>query len=87
MGVYQVTQELKEQILIRIKNDGITAAQAARDHGISVKSIYRWLQQEAEKTGNSGLELSRLRRENKDLLTLVGRLTMYLETEKKKRGS
>ncbi len=86
MGSYQVTQEVKDQVLARIKNDGITAAQAARDHGISVKSIYRWLKQQADGTGNTVLELARVKRENRDLLTLVGKLTMYLETEKKKRG-
>lgn len=36
MGTYHVIpKETKEQVLHRIKNDGITAAQAARDAGIS----------------------------------------------------
>jgi len=30
----RIAPEIKEQIINRIKNDGVTVAQAAKDHGI-----------------------------------------------------
>ena len=41
MGTCRVIpQEVKEQILNRIKNEGITVAQAAREAGISDNTVY-----------------------------------------------
>ena len=34
-----IPQEIKEQILGRIDNDGVTVAQASTDHGISTKRL------------------------------------------------
>lgn len=40
MGTFRVIpKEVKEQILNRIKNEGITAAQAAREAGISDNTV------------------------------------------------
>jgi transposase-like protein len=33
----KIAPELKEQIINRIKNDGVTVAQVAQDHGIGVR--------------------------------------------------
>ena len=76
-----IPQEIKEQILGRIDNDGVTVAQAATDHGISTKTIYGWL---ARRTGadlNWG-ELNRLKRENRDLKELIGQLSLMMENTK-----
>lgn len=35
-----IEKEVKEPILARIKNDGIPAAQVARKHGVSDKTVY-----------------------------------------------
>ena len=44
MGTFRVIPtEVKEQILNRIKNEGITVAQAARDAGIADNTVYGWL--------------------------------------------
>ena len=37
---HRAQKELKEQILKRIKEEGVTVAQAAEDHGIAVKTIH-----------------------------------------------
>ncbi len=56
---------------------------AAQEHGISTKSIYRWLG-----TGISSppsvLEVARLRRENTALKELIGELTLEMSVAKKK---
>ncbi|OGE26910.1 hypothetical protein A3C26_03925 [Candidatus Daviesbacteria bacterium RIFCSPHIGHO2_02_FULL_39_12] len=38
-----IAKEVKEQILKRIKEEGITVSQAAADTGISTKTIYNWM--------------------------------------------
>lgn len=76
-----IPQEIKEQILGRINNEGVAVTQAAQDHGISTKTIYNWL---ARKTGEgiSWSELSRLKRENRELKELIGQLTLAMEKTK-----
>jgi len=81
---YRVSHEVKQQILGRIKNDGISVATASEEHGVSEPSIYNWLTKGAE--GNpSMMEVLKLKKENKALLELVGEITLKLsETQKKK---
>lgn len=77
-----VPKEIKEQILNRIKNEGVTVSQAASDAGLSTKTIYNWLR--AGTLSNiSVLEVSRLRRENKLLLELIGKLTLDKEQDRR----
>ena len=79
-----INREIKAQVLARIKNDGITAAQVAREHGISSKTIYGWLAKEAG--GNPSIVLvNRLKRENEGLYRLLGQLTARLDSLKKGR--
>ena len=80
-----VARDVKEQILKRIKEDGIPVAQLAEEHGISIKSIYRWLGREAT-GGPSVLEVAKLRRENQALKELLGEITLELSSAKKKDG-
>jgi transposase-like protein len=84
MKKHKIAPELKEQILNRIKNDGVTVVEAARDHGISENTIYSWLSRGVE--GQPTLsEIVKLKRENAQLLQLVGEITLKLsETQKKK---
>jgi transposase-like protein len=84
MGTFRViSKEVKDQIIDRVKNQGISVSQAAQDAGISTKTIYNWLSQKA--VGQPGLiEVAKLKRENKGLYELVGKLTSELEIQKKR---
>jgi transposase-like protein len=83
MGTYRVAPEIKEQILKRIKNDGVSVAQAAKEHGIHETTIYNWLS--AKVSGNPTLrELQILKKENAFLKTLVGEMTVQLSRSQKK---
>jgi transposase-like protein len=83
MGTFKfIPKEIKEQILKRIKEEGLTVAQAAGDAGISTKTIYNWMRNKTVSDG-SVLEISRLKRENKELLEIIGRLTHDLKRSKK----
>lgn len=77
-----IPKEIKEQIIKRIKEEGITVSTAAADAGISTKTIYNWMRSKTL-TDGSVLEISRLKRENKELLEIIGELTHDLKRSKK----
>ena len=79
---HKISQELKTQIINRIKNDGISVSQASKDHGVSDKTIYNWLGKSTELV--SYRELQVLKRENKALLELLGAMTLKMSESKKK---
>ena len=77
-----ISKEIKEQVLARIKNEGITGKQAADEAGISSKTVYGWLAKTMIKEPGI-LELNKFRRENEGLYSLIGRLTVELDKAKK----
>lgn len=84
MKKHRIAKDVKEQIINRIKNDGISVVDAAKDHGISENTIYGWIAKKTE--GQPTLsEIIKLKRENAQLLRLVGEMTLKLsDTQKKK---
>jgi len=85
MGTYRaISKETKEQILNRIRNEGISVPQAAKDAGISDSAIYNWLGRTAQAQGTT--EVIRLRRELQATYELIGKLTAELNVFKKKDG-
>ena len=84
MKKFRIAPEVKEQIINRIKNEGVSVAQAAKDHGVHETTIYGWLGAKADGVPRA-LELIKLKRENEELFRLVGMITLKLsETQKKK---
>lgn len=77
-----IPKEIKEQILMRIKN-GTAATQVANEHGVSPKTVYGWLGGLA-KSQPGFMQISKLRRENEALYALVGKLTVKLSDREKK---
>ena len=67
MKRHKIAPEVKEQIINRIKNVGISVVQAAKDHRVAEGTIYAWI---AKKTiGNSCLSvIIKLKKENAQLL-------------------
>ena len=53
-----IRKDVKEQILSRLKNEGIPVAQLAPEHGIHTSIIYKWLS--GQSTGAQTLELTKL---------------------------
>jgi transposase-like protein len=84
MKKHRIAPEVREQIINRIKNDGISVVQAAKEHGISEATIYGWISKKVE--GQPTLsEIIRLKKENEQLKILLGEITLKLsETQKKK---
>lgn len=73
--------KFKEEVRERIKSSGKSVPEISREYGISPNTVYGWLTSSLLKS-NPILEINRLRRQNEELLNLVGELTLDL---KKKR--
>ena len=82
-GKYKVSPEVKQQILKRIKEEGVSVTQAAEEHGLSTQTIYGWIAKGVT-APPSVAELSRLKRENQTLHEIIGRLTVKLSLAEKK---
>ena len=80
---YRISKEIKDQILGRIKNDGISVTEASEDHGVSVQTIYKWLGATA-KSSVSLLEYNKIKKENERLKQLLGEITLKLSFGEKK---
>ena len=84
MKKHSIAPELKEQIINRIKNEGVSVTQAAQDHGIAEGTIYAWIAKKVEGQPTLG-EIIRLKKENEQLLKLVGEITLKLSESQKKK--
>lgn len=80
---HRIAPEIREQILKRIKEEGVSVAQAAGDHGLKERTIYGWLGKGVRNAPTIG-EVVRLKRQNEELLGLVGELTLQMSQAKKK---
>ena len=79
-----IPKEIRDQILSRVKSEGISAAQAAKEAGVNPKTVYGWLTKECKSEPNI-LEINRLNREIEGLYQLIGRLTSELSKQKRER--
>lgn len=80
---YRISKDVKEQILKRIKEEGVSVSKAAEEHGISTHTIYRWLSKTVE-NNPSIREFNALKKQNQQLLALIGELTIKLSQTQKK---
>jgi len=80
---HKISAEVKEQIIRRIKDDGISVADAAAEHGIHEATIYKWFSRKVSSQPTLR-ELTKLKKENKMLMELVGELTVKLSHAQKK---
>ena len=78
----KISQEIREKIVDRIKNEGISASSAAKEFGVSANTIYAWLGK--GKIGADTLKIGKLQRENNELKMIVAAL--MLESGKGKKN-
>lgn len=81
-----IDPEIKKQVIDRVKGSGLSVPQIAKEYGISDNTIYGWLKREM-KEPDSILEIKKLKRENQDLLLIIGELTRTVSQAKKNRFS
>lgn len=79
----KISQEIREKIVNKIKNEGISASAAAREFGVSVGTIYTWLGK--GKIGADTLKIGKLQRENNELKMIIAELMLESGKGKKNR--
>jgi transposase-like protein len=80
---HHVSTEVKADIIRRIREEGIPVAQAAKEHGLHDSTIYNWLGAGAHGAPTFS-EFARIQKQNKDLLEIVGEMTLKLSQAQKK---
>ena len=86
MGVHsRIAPELREQIIHRIRTEGVSAAQAAKEHGVSTPTVYAWLRRSTTLPSNI-LQMNKLKRENEELKRLLGQAMLLSERSKKNQS-
>ncbi len=83
---YRIAKEIKEEIITKIKHDGISVLDAATQYGVSTKTIYTWLGNQA-KGSVSVLAYNKLKKENQQLKEIIGELTIQMSLSAKKGSS
>jgi transposase-like protein len=77
-------QEKREEIIAKIRDEGMTVTEAARQYNIGPKAIYGWMRDGVANSSTSLiLENNRLKKENEQLYNLLGRATVELKKTKK----
>ncbi len=81
--VHKISSDIREQIINRIKNEGITLVEAGRDHGVAPSTISGWLSKKVNGAVTLG-QYAKLKRENEELKRLLGELTLEKTRAQKK---
>ena len=79
----RISQEIKDKIVNKIKNEGVPASVAAKEFGISAGTIYTWLGK--GKIGADTLKIGKLQRENNELKMIIAELMLESGRGKKNR--
>lgn len=80
---YRISTEIKDEIIKKIKHEGLSVMDAAKQYGISDKTIYNWLGTKARGTV-SILEHNKIKKENEQLKQIIGDLTIKMSMDAKK---
>lgn len=80
--------EIKEEVLNKIRG-GQKVVEVSKLHGINEMTIRTWIERDTTSTAAETLEISRLKRENENLLRIIGQLTYQADVREKnqRRGS
>lgn len=78
-----IDQSLKNEILDKVKNQGVSVYLASQETGVSTKTIYSWLKNEVGDSNRSlVLENNRLKKELDNAYRVIGRLTTEVSRPK-----
>jgi len=71
-----VTQEVKNEVINKIRNEGLSVRDACAVYNVQSKSVYSWLRGEIVDGNRSAvLEIARLKKELDMAYRIIGRLT------------
>lgn len=80
-GYKRVDPAIKAEIISKAKN-GERVLDLAKQYGFFYRTIYRWMGEKANQS-NDQLEVVRLRRQNEELVKIIGEQTLEITRLKK----
>ena len=80
-----ISNDLKQQILDRVREGKTTIVEIAKQHGVNVNTVYNWINKSLHEPGGNVLAVSKLKRENTYLKQLLGQLMLDIERGKKNK--
>ena len=83
-GYPALNESQKKEIIYRVTDNGEKVSELSKEYGVVSKTIYNLLGRKANQS-SAVLELSKLRRENEALLSIIGSLVAESKLGKKKR--
>jgi transposase-like protein len=83
-GYPSLNEAQKKEIIRRVTDVGEKVSELSKEYGVVPKTIYNLLGRKANQS-SAALELSKLRRENEALLSIIGSLVAESKLGKKKR--
>jgi transposase-like protein len=81
----RISEDIKQKIIEKIKEEGLSVPKASEEFGLSPNTIYNWIGTKAEGEP-SIMEISKLKKENQELKQIIGGLTLSMERGKKNRA-
>lgn len=72
----KINDEIKTSVIKRVKDDGASVSQVALEYNLNPRTVYTWLSKGVTEGTGLILEVGRLKKENKLLLELVGKLML-----------
>jgi transposase-like protein len=78
-----ISDEKKQEILKKIKEDNVSVSDASVDSGVSTKTIYHWLR-DGVGNGNQNLVLEnkKLKKEMEQVYAMLGKATALMQRPK-----
>lgn len=78
-----IPNDIREQILARVREGKEKVSVIAEQHGICNRTIYGWLSKGVDGGNRDWLEINRLKKENLQLKQMIGELMLEKKREKK----
>jgi len=78
-----IDQNIRNKILIAVREEGRSVKEVGDEYGVSPKTIYSWLRSEVKGSDrNLVLENNRLRKELDNCYRVIGRMSMEIKRPK-----
>lgn len=77
------SKELRQEVLAEIAKGERSVTDIAETFGVNPKNVYNWMAKSSKQTDVSLAQHNRLKRENAELLQIIGELTHNIKKKKK----
>lgn len=77
------SKQLRQEVLAEVTKGERSANEIAESFGINPKNVYNWMAKSSKESGVSLAQHNKLKRENAELLQIIGELTHNIKKKRK----